>query len=910
MNKFKIGQRWGSETEPELGIGTIIAIEDRMVKIIFCAVDTIRVYSSETAPLIRIIFQPGNEIRTETNIEFTVAEVKEQDGIITYISTTGESYGEVLLANNIQFTGPVERLCAQQLDSLSLSRLREKALKFRAESRSSKVCGFVGGRVDIIPHQLYIANEVVTSQKTRVLLADEVGLGKTIEACLIIHQLLLTARASRVVIMVPDSLVYQWFVEMYRRFNLHFHIIEPEAYAEYDGSAENNPFNDHQLVLVGMDYITDSPWKKELLAADWDLLVVDEAHHLHWSPEESGEDYKMVETIASKTDGVILLTATPEQFGMSSHFARLRLLDPNRYFDLDTFIKETEDFQAVAKQANVLSKMEASDERDAKLRTLLDSHGTGRVMFRNSRKVVSGFQERSAFLIELEGGNDQALYAEFLADSGKGPQPKYNFINDPRIDWVVQQLLESTHHKSLLICRSLEKALAIDAAIQKKIRVKSALFHEDMNILQRDKNAAYFAMPDGARLLICSEIGSEGRNFQFAENLILFDLPFDPELLEQRIGRLDRIGRQSTINIQIPFVKNSPQAKLARWYHYALNSFEKNHEYGDRLQPSFEALYQLIVQNESEEEIQKLQESTQRLCKKLAHELEEGRDKILELSSFNAEKAQEIVALMEDNDCDMRLEKFVLKALSKFGVNSDDNFDGTFILSAGETFKLDIPEYDKAGMTITFMRDIALSREEVQFLSWDHPLVRGLIDLLCSTPKGNSCFSFEHRKDGSREIILESLFILETMAPSKLHVDRFLPPTLIKTGFNHAKEKVDVTEQSPGFYRKLRRGNPQRVLGNPAIRDGVIPSLVSCCTKQAEEDAQIVRAEAIEKLKQRAETEVKRLKQLQLVNPSVTVKDIESLISNYELLEKHISESQIRLDSVRLIYCGDELKSN
>ena len=879
-----------------------------MVKIIFCAVDTIRVYSAETAPLIRIIFQPGNEIRTETDVEFTVAEIKDQDGIITYVSTTGKVYGEVLLANNIQFSGPVERLAAQQLDSLNVSRLREKALKFRAESRASKVCGFLGGRVDIIPHQLYIANEVVTSQKTRVLLADEVGLGKTIEACMIIHQLLLTERASRVVIMVPDSLVYQWFVEMYRRFNLHFHIVEPEAYANYDGSSENNPFNDHQLVLVGMDYITESPWKKELLAADWDLLVVDEAHHLHWSPEESGEDYKMVETISNKTDGVILLTATPEQFGMESHFARLRLLDPNRYFDLDAFIKETDDFQAVAKQANTLLEMDPSEERDSKLSVLLDSHGTGRVMFRNSRKVVAGFQERSAFLVELEGGDEAKLHSEFLADSDKSTQPQYDFTNDPRIDWVVQQLSESTHNKSLLICRSLEKALAIDAAIQNKISVKSALFHEDMNILQRDKNAAYFAKPDGARILICSEIGSEGRNFQFAENLILFDLPFDPELLEQRIGRLDRIGRQSTINIQVPFVKNSPQAKLARWYHYALNSFEKNHEYGNRLQGSFTQLYQLIVKNGSDEEMQKLQDSTQKLCVKLAHELEDGRDKILELSSFNAEKAQTIVDLMDDNDCDMRLEKFIIKALHVFGVNSDDNFDGTFILSTGETFNLDIPEYDKEGMTITFMRDIALSREEVQFLSWDHPLVRGIIDLLCSTPKGNSCFSFDHRKDGSREIILESLFILETMAPPKLHVDRFLPPTLIATSFNHSKENVKDASRPSGFYRNLRRGNPQRVLGNPAIRDGLLPSLVSYCTTQAEEDAKAVRVEALEKLKLRADTEINRLKQLQLVNPSVTSKDIEQLIANYDLLETHIKESQVRLDSVRLIYCGDELK--
>ncbi len=909
MSEFKVGQRWGSETEPELGLGTVIATEDHMVKIIFCAVDEIRVYAVESAPLLRVIFKPGDELRTESNVEFTVAEVEEKSAIITYVTTDGKKFGEIHLANNIQFSGPIERLSAQQLDPLGISRLRVKALKYRAESRASKVCGFLGGRVDIIPHQLYIANEVVSRQKTRVLLADEVGLGKTIEACMIIHQLLLTGRAKRIIIMVPDSLVYQWFVEMLRRFNLHFHIVEPEAYAEYDGSPENNPFNDHQLVLVGSEYICNSPWKKELLAADWDVLVVDEAHHLHWTPEESGKDYQMVEELAQTTDGVILLTATPEQFGIASHFARLRLLDPDRYYSLEEFIKENADYQHVAEQAKALLSKEPSEARDTNLKALLDSSGTGRVMFRNSRKVVKGFQERSAFMIELEGGNLAEVTKEFISDCDRGEEPKYNFEKDPRIDWLLQLLSESTHDKVLLICHSLNKAKALDEAIQSRVNIKSSLFHEEMNILQRDKNAAYFSNPDGARILICSEIGSEGRNFQFAEHLVLFDLPFDPELLEQRIGRLDRIGRQSTININVPFLKDSPQALLARWYHYALNSFEKNHEYGSRLKESFEQLYQIIIKGESSAKMEKLQQETQVLCTKLSHELEDGRDTLLELSSFNEEDATEIVGLMQDNDEDQRLERFMIGVFNAFGVNHDDNFDGTFILSAGETFHLDIPEYNKEGMTVTFDRVCALSREDVQFLSWDHPLVRGVIDLLCSTPKGNSCFCFEKRTDGSREILLESFFVLETMAPSKLHVDRFLPPTLISSSFNHLKEDCQNVERPADFYRTLRRGNPQRVLGNPAIRDGLLPSLVGYCEASAEEQAKLVRATSLAQLKQRSTEELSRLECLKKVNPSVTQKDIDDLTSNYTLLEQYIKAAVVRLDSVRLIYCGDKLKN-
>ena len=84
---------------------------------------------------------------------------------------------------------------------------------------------------------------------------------------------------------------------------------------------------------------------------------------------------------------------------------------------------------------------------------------------------------------------------------------------------------------------------ALQSALLDVLKVDSALFHEDLSLIQRDRNAAYFADQEGAQILLCSEIGSEGRNFQFAHHLVLFDLPLNPELLEQRIGRLDRIGQ-------------------------------------------------------------------------------------------------------------------------------------------------------------------------------------------------------------------------------------------------------------------------------------------------------------------------------------------------------------------------------
>ena len=164
-----------------------------------------------------------------------------------------------------------------------------------------------------------------------------------------------------------------------------------------------------------------------------------------------------------------------------------------------------------------------------------------------------------------------------------GCRARLDLAKDPRVLWLVELLRKLDPQKVLLISRSIEKAEALDAALRRHLAINTGVFHEGLTLVQRDRNAAWFAEPDGARLLICSEIGSEGRNFQFAHHLVLFDLPLNPELLEQRIGRLDRIGQAEDIQIHVPFLAHSPQEVLARWYHEGLNAFESNLEGGNEL---------------------------------------------------------------------------------------------------------------------------------------------------------------------------------------------------------------------------------------------------------------------------------------------------------------------------------------
>ncbi|HHP5406418.1 TPA: RNA polymerase-associated protein RapA [Aeromonas veronii] len=948
---FALGQRWISDTETDLGLGTVVAVEGRMVTLLFPATGENRMYAKEEAPVTRVSFNVGDQITSHEDWTMTVEEVQEKDGLLIYVGVRTDNnepvaLKEVFLNNFIKFNKPQDRLFAGQIDRMSRFTLRYEALVNQHQRRRNPTRGLAGGRVSLIPHQLYIAHEVGHRYAPRVLLADEVGLGKTIEAGMIIHQQLLSGRAHRVLILLPETLQHQWLVEMLRRFNLHFSLFDEERCIEAFADAEN-PFETEQLVICSLDFLRKKRRRfEQVLEAEWDLLVVDEAHHLEWSEEAPSRAYEMVEALAEQVPGVLLLTATPDQLGHQSHFARLRLLDPERFYDYEAFLAEEQAYGQVASAAQELldgeilsdearqilaSQLEGLDLSDATARQqavakLLDQHGTGRVLFRNSRANIQGFPERhlnvypmplpeqyktAIKVMGMMGGNGgdlqtralRYLYPEKIFQQFEGDNATWTQF-DPRVEWLLELLLSARQQKVLVICSEAATAIALEEALRTREGIRGAVFHEGMSILERDKASAYFAQQEGgAQVLLCSEIGSEGRNFQFASHLVLFDLPLNPDLLEQRIGRLDRIGQQNTVEIHVPYLEGTAQHALQLWYHDGLDAFEQT---CPTARPVFEAvreeLFELLAANTGDQAaLEALLVKTRELHEPLKARLEQGRDRLLEIHSSGGAAAQQLVDKLAAEDDDTGMISFALKMFDEIGVNQDDRGENALVLTPGDHMLVSsFPGLPQDGMTITFDRNTALSRDDMALLSWDHPMMRGGIDLILGSEIGATSVALLKNKAlpiGS--ILLELIFVAESAAHPQLY--RFMPPTPIRLLMDKNGQNLGEKVAFDAFNRQLTPVN--RHLGSKLVTASqpVIHGLIGKGQAIAEELKAGIVDKARAQMAQTLQQDLDRLEALKAVNPNVRDSELDYLRNLQAELHHLIDQTQLKLDAIRFI---------
>ena len=917
-----VGQRVVAPTEPELGLGTVVGCDGRTFDVAFSAAGTRRRYSMRSAPLKRLVIKTGQTARLRSGESFVVTGVQDQGGLRIYSGALGP-VPESELADTIPDQGLSEKFLT---GPWSLSRtydLRVAGWQLLSRSLNPDIRGLVGARVSLLPHQLFIAHQISKREFPRVLLSDEVGLGKTIEAGLVFSSLRALDRATRVLVLAPRPLKHQWLSELYRRFNELFNVVDDDG----DKLDEDLDFVSNQKNLSSIEFLLSDPrWMEMALAEPWDLLIVDEAHHLHWSETLASPEWRAVKALSERAQGLLLLTATPRQQGLETQFGLLHLVDPQRFNDFENFLEESSEWKSTATLARRLSEGDHGEDlaaeiraafpsdrdiveasKDLKgvgaerlLRSLVDRHGTGRVLIRNRRERLKGFSKRQLHSVPLPSGTQ-----------------------DSRIDWLASFLKQlSSKEKVLLLCSTPSIARKVDAGLRKRLGIKQGLFHEGMDIVERDRQAAWFADPNGAVLLISSEIGGEGRNFQFAHNLVLYDLPKHPDLLEQRIGRLDRIGQKHPVQIYVPWFRDTEEEVYFHLYSQGMRSFERSWSGGDTLMDKLQndlasCLDVFTRSNRSSREERDLALET--LIGKTIREADfveklnrESVDVLMDLNSFDAKVGERLRSEIEVIDQSSFVRNYMEAIFDHYGVESED-FDsrGTLKLSAHSlTFVESFPDLAPGSEILaTYDRTAALAREDLRFLTQDHPMVRGALSLLLDKDEGRVSVAAREVD----ETYFEFLFVLQSSAPAFLEVERFLPVTLFEIrasssqGLRSSLRSSDAASELETVWLALSE-NQQLSCAQRFSED--LARWLEGATQEAESLAGEAKQDSLSVARVRLQEEQGRLEELARVNPNVRPEELKEHKKKSLAVCLAIENAQLRLDAVRLVVRSSEVYKN
>src|SRR5574344_136431 len=974
MSNFKIGQRFVSEQEPELGIGRISAVAFRNVTIEFPAVGETRIYRATGAAVKRYLLKAGASAKSEKGASVLIESVRMEDGLAVYCGRGGREIREQdLQPKAVARSSEIFEALASGHTSDNVEFLRrERANVLSCEWQVSPVRGMIGPRVNLIPHQYYLCKRACGESKLpRLMLSDEVGLGKTIEAGMIWHALKSRGRVVRTLVLVPESLKHQWMAEMMRRFNHTFTLVD-EGFirALFESGEKPNPFLQRNDVICTMELLIDQPaLVEDLLNVTWDLTIVDEAHHLVCEDNFTSREYMLVNALTGLTKGLLLLTGTPLQLEPESHFNRLRMLDPVRFSDFPAFLKDQEKYRKLAldlaklstdpdsklswddlyaivpKNSPIRKWLENENSRTMSagewIRRIVDAMGTGSVVFRNTRRGVGGFPKRILHEVPLEPDATYRRYVQAAADKDPDHSTDIqengllitNYADgwklDERVTWLARFLKEHVDDKVLLICEDEQVVKTLSRVLPDIIdEDEFVLFYEDLTILERDKASDRFARLDGARLLVASEIGSEGRNFQFSNNLILFDLPLDAVLVEQRIGRLDRIGQNKEIHVYVPYVLGSAQEVMFRWYNDGLDAFgaplmgggELFLKYTDALIEALDDPTGKLSQFVADTIPLVMADSVQ-----LRKKIEKGRDKLLEFNSRDPEASKVITDEILKMDADERLKNLMFETLRAAGMEIEDGkLPGTYVFIAGPEVEPgsvpgmpdvefitrngdgdddDDKELCGSALTATFDRTLAMAHDEVAFMSWEHPLAQGVLDMSTAVGKGTAACAFWGRC-GRKGLMMQFDFIMEPSVPAEWGLSDVAGPKLIRTLVDN--EGKDASELLESFE-------------SASFRDAKVPQGVPAVTQKLRFFATMGFAEAKrvaqEKMKDFADSSAnaieKRAEQeYQRMNHLLTIRGQAENSPILAVLRKNVSERkkaalapQLRLDAVRLIVC-------
>ena len=698
MHTWSVGDHLTHRFNPELGTGRVVGIEGRTLVVAF-ADATLRFAATADA----LVLESAENARKAQSL--------------------------------------FERLGAGEVDDPADFLTRLEMLHLLATREADGLGSFLGGRVRLFPHQLHVAERATTHMPVRWLLADEVGLGKTIEAALIMNRLLHTQRIERCLVAVPEALTVQWLGELWRKYHQVFTLLDGPRLddVERDFGGGFNPFDVHRRSVIALETLVERPeLVTQAVDAGIDLLVVDEAQRLRRPRGHPGEPaYRAIAPIAALGRHVLLLSATPLEDDTHGFFRLLQLLRPDEF-------PEGTDFEARLASGVPLPPCTSSTRRsdigglpprvpipvDLDVKSgAPDLADTIRAQFARDERTDPLTRRRALDRIQRALASGAALKAVLGPDETDLRQrADAADAADPRLQWLITHAKRwrRANEKSLIFVAHRETLEMLRDALGRHAQLASGVFHEELSAARRDTEVARFRADDGPSILVSTEAGGEGRNFEFCHRLVLYDLPWNPSTVEQRIGRIDRIGRRMPVNIVYFRPSSGIGAEVVRALE-ALGLFEAplgavagDEGFGGPQDEASEA-----NQRPTGIDVASLITRAQGMRTR-GREAAYGE---LHRDPYRPDLGPAILARIPP-DLDSLIERVVVSAASRLGFRVEQvRGRRTYAIEFGNEAIIDsLPGVPAAtSMVGTFDREYAVEDETIDFFSSGHALVEGLL---------------------------------------------------------------------------------------------------------------------------------------------------------------------------------------
>ena len=660
--------------------------------------------------------------------------------------------------------GLLDRIASGDAGPASAFALRTRVVRLEALRRADGLGALLSSRVHVLPHQVGAAGRILSDRIPRFVLADEVGLGKTIEAGLVFAGLRQLGIAERVLVVVPEHLAFQWLAELFHKFNALFTLLGPDRIAALGGPEA--ALAQSKLAILSHEQLASDPAVAAAAAARaFDLVIVDEAHHL-------AEDrlHDAVAPVARASFGLLLLTATPVRLDPREYFRLLSLVETVPTSTLDAFLARLESHEAYASVArdllggakveDALARLQELSPEDvafaapagkkkgpsraALLEHLASRYGLSSRLVRNRRVKVGAFTRRVLRREDVpEGGKIEAA-AELCARLARAGE------------------------KVLVFGGDLDRLRELQARIAATGRLEALLYDDAGSLEARDRLVARFRDPEGPMLLLSGESGGEGRNFQFASHLVCLDLPDSPLTLEQRIGRLDRLGQSRPVEIHV-LPEPGEEAFLADLYEKEIGIFDEPVGGLDTVLASVPEELAALRTRRTEKARQAFRRGIAARVAEGRRAQHEGYDPLLDVRSASIPELTALVSaafarMGEDPPepgeeigtslatlsrwLEEELEELVVEAGRRVGmdVDTDENvhpFEVAFTFGSGMRIEalpgMEMPAEERT-LLGSFWRETAVVREELEWFATGHRLAEALLELARDGDGGRTAF--------------------------------------------------------------------------------------------------------------------------------------------------------------------------